>query len=92
MNEMSVETLFASKSYEAKTLICPTGMSSKDRKRLLTHVIAEMTQKILAMPNANPVGLAVTVTLIPALQPDTSPELCVVATCPQYEMVDEFFN
>lgn len=92
MSDLTVENMFTEKSFEVKQLISSSMLSAIDRKRMLTHVIADMTQKILSAPGANPVGLAITVTLIPPTQPDSKPDLLVVATAPQYELSDSFFD
>ena len=65
-------------------VVSTSMMSVTDRKRALVHSTALITQKILAQPNANPVGLVITVTELPT-QPDVHPDLLIVATCPQFE-------
>ena len=87
MSSLTVETMFSSRSYEARMVLNTASMSARDRKRMLTHAISEVTQKILMLPNANPAGLAITVTELPT-QPDLHPDLLILATCPQFEMVE----
>ena len=85
MSNLTVETMFSSRSYEARMVLNTASMSARDRKRMLVHAISEVTQKILLLPNANPAGLAITVTELPT-QPDLHPDLLILATCPQFEM------
>lgn len=92
MADLTVENMFTERSFEARQLIHGSMLSALDRKRMLTHVIADITQKILSAPGANPVGLAITVSLVPSAHPDGTPDLLVVATCPRYELSDNFFD
>lgn len=92
MSDLTVENMFTEKSFEVKQLVSGAMLSSLDRKRMLTHVIADLTQKILSTPGANPVGLAITVTLVSPALPDSKPDLLVTVTCPQYELSDAFFH
>lgn len=87
MSTLTVESMFSSRSYEARLVLNTSSMTSCDRKRMLIHGVCDVTQKILDQPNANPVGLAITVTEIPT-QPDVAPDLLILATCPQFEIVD----
>lgn len=87
MTTLTVESMFSSRSYEARMVLNTSSMSAWDRKRMLMHGISDVTQKILEQPNANPAGLAVTVTEVPT-QPDVHPDLLILATCPQFEIVD----
>jgi hypothetical protein len=89
--DLTVENMFVDKSYEAKNLVSGKLLSALDRKRMLVHVVADITQKILSMPGANPVGLAITVQLVQGTDSDGHPDLLVTATCPQYELSDSFF-
>lgn len=86
MSNLTVENMFSTRSYEARMVLNTASMKARDRKRMLVHAIADVTQKILEQPNANPFGLAVTVTELPA-QPDVQPDLLILATCPQYVMM-----
>lgn len=92
MADLTVENMFTEKSFEVKQIVSGTMLSALDRKRMLTHVISDITQKILSAPGSNPVGLAITVTLVAPIQEDGKPDLLVTATCPQYELTDSFFN
>ena len=83
----SVEDLFSPRSYEASVVLHTASMTGVDRKRMLMHSISDVTQKILQLPNANPVGLAITVTDLPS-QPDMHPDLLILATCPQFAVVE----
>lgn len=85
MSNLTVETMFSSRSYEARMVLNTASMSARDRKRMLVHATSEVTQKILLLPSANPAGLAITVTELPT-QPDLHPDLLILATCPQFEM------
>lgn len=85
MSNLTVETMFSSRSYEARMVLNTASMSARDRKRMLVHATSEVTQKILLLPSANPAGLAITVTELPT-QPDIHPDLLILATCPQFEM------
>jgi hypothetical protein len=84
---LGVEDLFSARSYEARVVLHTASMSARDRKRMLIHSISEASQKILMLPNANPIGLAITVTELPS-QPDVHPDLLILATCPQFEMLE----
>ena len=85
MSNLTVETMFSSRSYEARMVLNTASMSARDRKRMLVHATSEVTQKILLLPSANPAGLAITVTELPT-QPDIHPDLLILATCPQFEV------
>ena len=87
MTTLTVESMFSSKSYEARLVVSTSMMLAADRKRMLVHGVSEVTQKILMLPNANPAGLAITITEI-RTQPDIRPDLLILATCPQFESVD----
>lgn len=86
MSSLTVENMFSTRSYEARMVLNTASMTARDRKRMLVHGIADVTQKILEQPSANPAGLAVTVTELPT-QPDLKPDLLILATCPQYTML-----
>lgn len=82
---MSVEDLFSEKSYSLRQAVDVSHLSSLDRRKLLGHVVADMTQRILDAPGANPVGLTVTVT---EAMLASRPTLDVLATCPRYVLSD----
>ncbi len=84
MDDFTILDMFAERSYEATLTVRAPMMSAKDRKRLLIHATAELTQKILEMPNANPEGLTITVHSEQSEHADMWPSLVVTATCPQY--------
>jgi hypothetical protein len=86
MNDLTVENMFTDKSFEVTQAVDGSMLSSLDRKRMLTHVISDITQKILSTPGADPVGLTITVTVTPPAHRDGRSDLLVVATCPQYEL------
>ena len=87
MADLTIESMFSPRSYEARMVLSTALMSAMDRKRMLTHGVAAVTQEILQQPNANPAGLTVTVTEV-ATQPDMQSDLLILATCPQFEMAE----
>ncbi len=92
MDDLTVESMFSSKSFEVRQILNGSMLSSIDRKRMLTHVIADITQKILSAPGSNPDGLAITVNLVSPRVEGEKPDLLVVATCPEYELSPSFFD
>lgn len=90
MNDLTVENMFTDKSFEVKQIVSGSMLSALDRKRMLMHTVSDITQKILSAPGADPVGLAITVTLAAPMYSEEHPDLLVVATCPQYELSDVF--
>lgn len=92
MADLTVENMFTERSYAIEHRLPVEALSALDRKRMLVHVLADITQKILSAPSANPVGLAITVTVVPGICPERKPDLLVTATCPQYELDDSFFS
>lgn len=90
--ELTLENMFTEKSYEVKELILGDALGLIDRKRMLSHVMADITHRILSAPGSNPVGLTVTVQLVPGVLPDGAPDLLVTATCPQYDLDSKFFS
>lgn len=91
MQDLTVENMFSEKSYRLATRVSGAVLGPVRQRRLLAHVVADATQKILSEPGANPVGLTVTVTLVPGLD-GSAPDIEVVATCPQRELSESFFD
>lgn len=92
MTDLTVENMFVQKSFEVKHLVPGEALGALDRKRMLTHVIADITDKILSTPGSNPVGLCISVTLAGPVVSGLTPNLLVTASCPQYELDEDFFT
>lgn len=91
MRELTVENMFTEDLYEAHERI-PGILGPTDRRRMLSHVTADITDKLLSSPDANPAGLTITVKLVPSMHRLSGPDLQVTATCPRYEMEPGFFS
>jgi len=91
MSELTAENMFSAKSYEASMVVSLVGLSSLDKKRMIVHAIAALTQQLISQPNASPTGVTVTTMLRPA-KPGEAPELVITATCPQYEFSESSFS
>ena len=88
--DLTVENMFTEKHYEVTHLVSGYTLGALQRKRMLEHVIADVTSTILSQPGSNPVGLTITVQLHP--NTDGAPmDLMVTATAPQYELDPAFF-
>lgn len=88
MRDLTVENMFTEDLYEAQKLI-PGTLGPIDRRRMLSHVMADITDKLLSTQDANPAGLTVTVKLVVSSFPESPPDLLVTATCPRYKMEPE---
>lgn len=88
MSDLSIDSMFTESSYEIRQPLAGRALSEQDRKRMLTHMIADMTQKILAAPGASPEGLTITVSSLTSPAYPDSRDLLIIATCPQHELSD----
>lgn len=84
--------MFSTKHYEIRHVLDGSLLGPVGQKRLLAHVIANISQEILSAPGANPLGLSITVTVLSGHTDDRRPNLLVTATCPHYELTDSFFD
>jgi hypothetical protein len=91
MRDLTVENMFTEDFCEAEERI-PGTLGPVDRRRMLSHVMADITDKLLATPAANPAGLTITVNLVASRFSSSPPDLQVTATCPRYEMEPGFFK
>lgn len=65
--------------------ILNSGISYRDRKRMLVLVISEMADRVLSAEGVEPEGMTVT---IRATDVDGLPNLEVVASAPQHDLVE----
>lgn len=92
MFPFDAEDMFQGSFIEATNLLDGWVPSAIDQKRMLTHVVADLVQKVLSVPGSNPVGLTVTVTSGPQTPSGERPNLLVMATCPEYELIEPVFD
>lgn len=89
MGDLTVENMFSGAETHIRKLIPGMALGALDRKRIIEHVIADVTSEILNAPGTNPVGLTITTSMV-----QINGEACleVVASTPQYDLSEDFFT
>lgn len=88
--ELTVENMFATETITVERLIDGKGLTARDRRRMIEHIVADVAHQLLAQPGTNPIGTTITVSLDEVLQSGTT--VSVRGTAPKYELSDAYFD
>jgi len=91
-DDLTVENMFSTATSSVEYMVPGFMLTGIDRKRMIEHAVCDTVHQLISAPGVNPIGLTVTVSLIPPIQEGSTPNMLVKASAPQFELSDDFFR